>query len=163
LEPLQRSKSLGSYRTLRTQDGEVIGMVLQPSQFERFATALGRTDLLGDERFATMPSIGRNMDALYDAVEPKVAAMTTKAFLDLMDENSVPFGKVNTAEEFLDSPEALHAEAYVDIEDPEFGTIRHLNYPARFERSRADATRRAPKLGEHNEEILALLRETAAT
>jgi len=162
LEPAPRSTSLGSYRTLRTLDGEVIGMVLQPSQFKSFVTALGRADMLGDERFAAVPTIARHMDVLYDAVADKVGSMTTQAFLTLMEENSVPFGRVNTAQEFIDSPEALHAQAYVDLEDPEFGTIRHLNYPARFERTPADATRRAPKLGEHNDEVLTLLREVAA-
>ena len=159
-EPAPKSKSLGSNRTLRTRDGEVIGMVLQRSQFERFAPALGRGDLLDDPRFGDVQTISRNMDALYDAVAPAVAAMTTPEFLARMEENSIPFGRVNTAQEFLDSPEALHAQVYVDVEDPEFGTIRHLNYPARFERTPAQATRRAPKLGEHTDEVAALLRKT---
>ncbi|MDP3175448.1 MAG: CoA transferase [Phenylobacterium sp.] len=161
MEPTPRSGSLGSYRLLDTADGQVIGMVLQPSQCERFLTALGRPDMVSDERFATMPSIGRHMDLLYDTVADTVAAMTTEAFLALMEENSIPYGKVNTTAEFLASPEALHSQAYVDVEDPELGTVRHLNYPARFERSPADATRRAPKLGEHNDEILAPLRQPA--
>ena len=154
LEPVPPSSSLGSYRTLDTSNGKVIGMVLQPSQCERFLTALGRADLVGDPRFAAVMTLVRNMDALYDAVANAVSKMTIDEFLALMEENSIPFGKVNNAAEFLASPEAKHTEAYIDFEDPEFGTIRHINYPARFERSPADVRRRAPKLGEHTEEIL---------
>jgi crotonobetainyl-CoA:carnitine CoA-transferase CaiB-like acyl-CoA transferase len=157
LEPLPRSSSLGSYRLLNTSDGQVIGMVLQPSQCERFVKALGRPDLVGEPRFATVMMLAKHMDVLYDAVAQTVSRMPTAAFLALMDENSIPFGRVNNAAEFLASSEAKHAEAYVDFEDPEFGTIRHLNYPARFERTPADVRRRAPRLGEHNEEILASL------
>lgn len=158
-----KSKSLGSFRTLRTLDGEVIGMVLQPAQYERFVKALGREDMVGDERFSNTPSMARHMDILYDAVAARVGSMTTQAFLDLMAEIAIPFGKVNTAREFIEGPEALHAQAYVDVDDPELGVIRHLNYPGRFERSPASAKRRAPKLGEHNEEIRALLGERVAS
>lgn len=161
LGPTPRPTSLGSSRTLRTRDGEVIGMVLVRSQFERFVTVLGREDMLGDERFMR-PPFGESMDVLYDAVAPSVASMTTAEFLELMEANSVPFGRVNTPEEFIHSPEALHAQAYVDVDDPEFGRIRNLNYPARFERTPANAARRAPRLGENNDEILALLGEPAA-
>lgn len=158
IPPRPVSNSLGSYRTLKTSDGEVIGMVLQPSQFERFVAALGRSDLLGDERFATTPSIGQHMDVLYDAIADVVQAMTTAEFLDLMEENTIPFGKVNTTVEFLESQEARYAEAYVDLDDPALGAIRHLNYPAQFERSPANARRRAPMLGEHTDQVISDLR-----
>src|SRR5690606_32454670 len=114
-------------------------------------------ELIGDDRFADPMSILRNTDALYDRVADTVRQMSTKQFVDLMDEIQVPFGKVNSVAEFVESEEALHSKVFVDFDDPELGPIKHLNYPAKFGRSPANSARRAPKLGEHNDEIRQLL------
>jgi crotonobetainyl-CoA:carnitine CoA-transferase CaiB-like acyl-CoA transferase len=100
----------------------------------------------------------QNIDTLYDAVAGKVQRMKTETFLALMDAQGIPFSKVNTVAEFLASPEAEHTGSYSDLEDPEYGSLRHLSHPAKFERSPAAIKRRAPKLGEHNEEILKKLK-----
>ncbi|WP_302053890.1 CaiB/BaiF CoA transferase family protein [Sphingomonas tagetis] len=153
---------LGSYRSLKTADGAAIGMILQPAQFNRFVTALGCEDMLGDERFAEPMSILQNTDELYDRVASRVAAMTTKQFIELMDEAQIPFSKVNTMEEFVASDEAHHCGVFAEFDDPEWGTIKHINYPAKFGGSPANARHRAPKLGEHNEEIRQLLAKSGA-
>jgi formyl-CoA transferase len=144
---------LASYRALKTADGAVIGLVLQPAQFIRFCTALNCPDLIGDPRFADAMSILANGDALYDRVAETVSKMTTQEFVALMDEAQVPFGRVNTFEDFVECQEAQHSNVFVELEDPVYGSIRHFNYPATFERSPTDLTRRAPLLGEHTEEI----------
>ncbi|MGE0773871.1 MAG: CaiB/BaiF CoA transferase family protein [Sphingomonadaceae bacterium] len=152
---------LGSYRSLKTLDGAAIGMVLQPAQFNRFVTALNCLDLLGDERFSDPMLILRHTDALYDRVAETVSKMTTQEFIALMDEAQIPFSKVNTMEEFVESDEALHSGVFTEFEDPTWGKIKHINYPGKFERSPANAKHRAPILGEHNEEIHDLLAERA--
>ena len=144
---------LGSYRSLKTSDGAAIGMILQPAQFNRFVTALQCESLIGDARFAEPMSILQNTDALYDHVAEIVEKMTTQEFIALMDRAEIPFSKVNTMQDFVDSDEAHHCGVFVDFDDPEWGKIKHINYPAKFGRSPANAAHRAPKLGEHNEEI----------
>lgn len=146
-----------SYTTMNTADGQVIGMILQPNQFKNFCTALGYDHLLKDSRFSDWDKLMKNGELLYSEVSDTVRKITTETFLALMSKNSVPFGRVNTVTDFLESPEAKYAAAYVDCFDPEYGTIRHLNYPAKFERSPADVSRRSPRLGEHNAEIIAEL------
>jgi crotonobetainyl-CoA:carnitine CoA-transferase CaiB-like acyl-CoA transferase len=74
-----------------------------------------------------------------------------------MRDANVPFSKVNNARDFITSDIAAASGAYVDIEDPELGTIRHLNHPAKYSVSPADVSRRAPKIGEHTDEILAMI------
>jgi crotonobetainyl-CoA:carnitine CoA-transferase CaiB-like acyl-CoA transferase len=147
------------HRSLKTADGAVIGMLLHPAQVARFCTALKCPDLISDPRFATPTSILLNGNVLYDRVADTVSQTTTREFLALMDEAQIPFSKVNTVEEFIHSDEAHHSNVFVDLVDPAFGEIKHLNYPATFERSPADATRRAPTLGEHTGEIQRLVDE----
>lgn len=142
------------FNTLETSDGEVIGLVLQPSQFQRLVTALGHPELIEDKRFESPMGLMEDGQHYYEALQPTIRKMTTQAFLDLMDEISVPFGRVNDVDAFVASPEATAAAVFSEVEDPELGTVRHVNYPAKFERSTVGARRRAPRCGEHNEELL---------
>ena len=144
-----------TYRLLDTADGKAIGLVLQQRQFEGFCKALGREDLLGDVRFATAPLRAANLGLLFDAVAPQSTKLTTEEFLALAVAHDAPFAKINTIEEFFEDPQVKHNQGYLEFDDPEFGTIRHLNHPASFERSPVNMARRAPKLGEHTAELLA--------
>ncbi|MGE0828845.1 MAG: CaiB/BaiF CoA transferase family protein [Hyphomonadaceae bacterium] len=153
-------RPVGAYNALATSDGNVIGLILQPAQFQNFCDAIGRTDLKTDERFKDSMGLVYNAATLYEMVADDVRKLTTAEFLSRMNEKGVPFGRVNTVRDFMNSDEARHAKSYVDIEDPEFGPIRLLNYPAAFERTPAGPRTRAPKLGEHNAEILALIEKS---
>ncbi|MGE3143277.1 MAG: CaiB/BaiF CoA transferase family protein [Hyphomonadaceae bacterium] len=144
-----------TYRLLDTADGKVIGLVLQQKQFEGFCAALERTDLLDDPRFATAPLRSANLGLLYDEVRPQTTKLSTAALLALMVKHDAPFAPINTIEQFFEDPQVKHIQGYLDFDDPEFGTIRHLNHPASFEKTPLNMARRAPKLGEHNSEILA--------
>jgi crotonobetainyl-CoA:carnitine CoA-transferase CaiB-like acyl-CoA transferase len=150
------------HRTLDTADGSVIGMILQTAQIDRICTALNCPELIGDPRFADPTSILLNGGVLYDRIADTVAKMTTDQFLALMAEAHIPFGRVNSVEEFIASDEAHHCNVFVDVDDPVLGTIKQINHPAVFERSPANATRRAPLMGEHNEEIAALVGQVPA-
>lgn len=147
--------------TLDTSDGSVIGLILQTKQYESFCKALGRDDLLGHERFADPVKLLRNAKELYALVQDDVAQYTTAEFLALMAEHAVPFGRVNTLPEFLESDEAKACGTFVEIEDSELGVLRHLDFPVLFHRSPALTNGRGPLLGEHNEEIIGELRAGA--
>lgn len=144
---------MGVYETLETSDGRVIGIIQQRPQIERLCKALSREDLLDDPRFATGVSLIENVVPLYHELAKVTRSMTTAELLDLAASISVPFGKVNSIDDFLSDPHLAASETYVDFHDEEFGTIRHLNHPAIYEKSPANARRRAPKLGEHSDEI----------
>lgn len=148
------------FRALNTSDGAVLGLILQRRQFEGLVTAIGRSDLLDDPRFQTPPDIVRNGMALYDEIESEVAKISTEDFLNIAEEAGFSFGKVNTVDEFFEDPEIKSIGAFVEFDDPEYGTMRHIGYPADFEKSPASVTRRAPRLGEHSEEILSRVRDT---
>lgn len=152
LEPVQHI--FGSYQPLDTADGKVIGLILQSHQFEAFCKAIGREDLQKDPRFDTTAKLLGNTGALYDLIADDVRKMNTEDFLEHMYEGGIPFSKVHTTKEFMESEFAKETASYVDIEDPELGVLRHLNYPAKFSETPADVSRRAPKLGEHNQQIL---------
>lgn len=152
------SPAVPTYKLLNTADGQVIGLVLQKHQFEGLCRGLGREDLIDDPRFAGAGLRAQNLGLLYDALADQTSKLTTEAFLTLAVEHGAPFAPVNSIEDFFEDPQVQATACYVEFDDPEVGRVRHLNYPADFERSPADVRSRSPRLGEHNEEINAELR-----
>lgn len=160
--PVPHKKLTEAYRPTCTADGHVVGQVMLPIQFERICKALGREDLLGDERFTTTANLVLNASLLCAELSPQISKMTTDDFLALAADAGAPFAKVNSIDDYFSDPHVIETGGFVDIDDPEMGKIRHLAYPATFERSPTDITRRAPKLGEHTDEVLSALKRGQA-
>lgn len=140
---------------IQTRDGFVIGYVLHPKQAARLCEVLGLPELAADPRFASTPLMVKNINQLFEAIAPRVRQMDTAAFLALMEAESLPFGPVNTVAEFVESDEARYTDTFSFVDDPEYGRIRHVSYPGRFDDVPVAVKRRAPRLGEHTAEILA--------
>ncbi|MGE3141678.1 MAG: CaiB/BaiF CoA transferase family protein [Hyphomonadaceae bacterium] len=141
-------------KTWKTADGDVIGLVMQQSQFDGLCKGLNRSDLLDDPRFATPTLRVTNWLALRAALAEDVKRLSTDQFIAICAEHSVPFSRVNDVRGFLDDPQSQSQDCIIEIADDELGRIRHINHPAVYGRSGVSVGRRAPKLGEHTDEIL---------
>lgn len=151
------------YRTIKTADGAVLGFVLQPAQFQALCKVMGRMDLADDPAFATSAGLTFGATRLHALFAEDIAKLTTAEFLARMREAKIPFERVNSAREFIESDCAREAKVYVDLEDPELGTIRHINHPATYSATPADVSRPAPRLGQHSEEIKDLIGKIQAS
>ncbi|MFM0268168.1 CaiB/BaiF CoA transferase family protein [Paraburkholderia sediminicola] len=142
------------YRVFPTKDGHVLGLVLLDGQFRGICTALDVPSLLSDPRFSSAGARVANMAQLNDELAPHIARMTTEQFMAKVVENEVPFGPVNDLQGFLADPQAKANGSYFEFEDPDFGTLRNLNFFSEFGGTPLDLHHRAPKLGEHTDAIL---------
>ena len=61
---------------------------------------------------------------------------------------------VNTLERFFEDPQAQHNNTFQVFTDAEFGRICTLGFFAEFGQTPVALNARAPKLGEHTDEIL---------
>ena len=57
-------------------------------------------------------------------------------------------------------PQVVAREMVLDVEHPSLGSLRTLGSPIKMSATPPDVTRRAPRLGEHTDEVL---RETGYT
>jgi crotonobetainyl-CoA:carnitine CoA-transferase CaiB-like acyl-CoA transferase len=143
-----------TYRVFETRDGHVIGLIIQDNQFRGICQALNRPELLTDPRFTKPGDRLQNISLLHDELTPSIAAVTTAEFLAGTRRHEVPMAPVNTLEQFFEDPQARHNGTFQEIEDPEFGVMRGLNFFASFTDTPLNLTRRAPKLGEQTDAIL---------
>ncbi|MGE0828516.1 MAG: CaiB/BaiF CoA transferase family protein, partial [Hyphomonadaceae bacterium] len=145
------------FRSHETADGRVIGLALLNPQFQGLCDALERPDIKADPRFADPGSRMANLDALYDALAPSFKKLSNAEFLARAAKAGAPFSPVNDLKAFFADPQVLHNQTCVEFEDCELGRVRHINHPARYERTPVDVRSRAPRLGEHTEELSAQL------
>ncbi|MGE0829947.1 MAG: CaiB/BaiF CoA transferase family protein [Hyphomonadaceae bacterium] len=148
-----RPARINAYVPIKAADGYMIGWIQTDDQFARMCKLIGREDLLNDPRFKGAERL-YNSEAMWREIEKSISHMKIADVFAKAEEEGVAIGPVNTIADFMADPQVRHNRGIVEHEDAEFGTIRHLNYPARFEKSPASVEARAPKLGEHTEGIL---------
>jgi crotonobetainyl-CoA:carnitine CoA-transferase CaiB-like acyl-CoA transferase len=142
------------YRVFDTRDGHVLGLIIQDNQFRGICAALNRPELLQDPRFVKPGDRLKNIALLHDELTPSIANMTTAEFLVETRKHEVPMAPVNTMEQFFEDPQAKHNRTFPVSHDAEFGAMRTLNFFASFSGTPANLAIRAPKLGEHTDDVL---------
>jgi crotonobetainyl-CoA:carnitine CoA-transferase CaiB-like acyl-CoA transferase len=145
----------GIYRLLRTADGHLVGLIVQDAQFAGICRALGRMDLITDERFSSAAKRFAAMDVLLEILEAQTRDRRTADLLDVLwAESDVAIAPVNSIEDFLDNPQVRHNRTVFTLDDADAGPIRQLAPFTKFAESDTAQFTRAPKLGEHTDEIL---------
>lgn len=136
-------------RPQRTADGWINVLPYSKEQYDALFTEGGRTDLLGDVRYADGRSRIANSDFLYQQVRAILATRTTRQWLDFCRLNAIPVTAVATLDELVERlPDAAH---------PAAGSYKQVPPPARMSATPGAVRRPAPLVGEHNREVLAEL------
>jgi len=97
--------------------------------FDRLADAMGRADLLGDERFATNAARIAHRPAVNAAVASWVADHQAADVVTACEAAGVPAGVVQTAQEYLDHPQVAARSSVLRIADERFGDLGELVVP----------------------------------
>ena len=142
------------YQALRTRDGYLnLGAATQPT-WEQLCRAIGREDLMEDERFRAPWDRKAREEELAALLEETFSTQDTEHWLELLDGAGVVAGPIYNMEQVYQDPQVLAREMLVDTEDPELGTIHNIGVPVKLSATPGSIRRRAPALGEHSGEIL---------
>ena len=139
-------------QNFRTRDGWIVVFCSKEKFWAALVDALELPDLARDSRFATFADRLANKDALLAVLTPRFAALTTEAWLRRL-RGRVPCAPVNSMREALEDEQVRARGMILEVEHPEFGTIREVASPIKT----AGAVARpapAPRLGEHTGEVL---------
>ena len=142
------------YQALRTRDGYLnLGAATQPT-WEQLCRAIGREDLMEDERFRAPWDRKAREEELAALLEETFSTEDTEHWLELLDSAGVVAGPIYNMEQVYRDPQVLAREMLVDTEDPELGTIHNIGVPVKLSATPGSIRRRAPAFGEHSDEIL---------
>jgi len=115
--------------------------------------AIGRDDLLTDERFANIAVRRTNGPALVDELDTVFAQKPFADWAKAFNENNVWYAPVNKVEEVPHDPMVEASGAFVDVPGPD-GPIKMVATPADFSDTQWEPTTTSPELGQHTEEVL---------
>lgn len=122
--------------------------------------AIGREDLLGDERFPDPPWGLLDLEPLAEItpiLEEAFGSRPLAEWLETFAAHDVPCQPVQTRDEFVSSPLAAANGLVTAVEHPELGTVRTPPQPMWIDGCDEPVLRPAPRLGEHTAELHAEL------
>jgi crotonobetainyl-CoA:carnitine CoA-transferase CaiB-like acyl-CoA transferase len=128
-----------------------LAMVNDVKQFPVLMAALGRSELVSDERFATADKRRANAQIMLAILDEEFGKRDLADIRKTLDAAGITFGIIATLDETLDDEQMRAAEAIVPAADGSFETI---NSPIHVGGETKVKPGPAPALGEHSDEIL---------
>ena len=142
------------YQVFRTEDDYAVVAVPSEHLWPKFCEAIGREELIEDERFATNEDRVRNRDVLEPMLEAEIAGYVTEEVVDLMHDHDVPATPINDMGDVYDLPQIDARGMRAAVGHPTAGTVEMPGVPMHFSRTPADVRSHPPLLGEHTDEVL---------
>ena len=137
-----------------TRDGYITVAVNQDKEWERFALAAERPDMLDDERFRTAEGREVFKNERLELIQSVLRGRTTDDWIARLESRDVPCAPVLTRREMIRHPQIDANGIIVEVDHPEAGRLRQTRGPARFSVTAPEHRRGAPVLGGHTREIL---------
>ena len=149
--------TIAPYQAFASSDGFVMVAVGNDALWRRFASALGRQDLLDDERYATNPSRVAHREVLIPQIEQAMLTRTTAQWVQTLDDAGVPVGPIQTVDQAVQDPQVLARGMIVELDHPTAGPLKVVGCPVRLTRTPPLVRTPPPILGQHTDEVLAAL------
>jgi crotonobetainyl-CoA:carnitine CoA-transferase CaiB-like acyl-CoA transferase len=139
------------------QDGYVWMLALEPGQWKGLARAMGDPEWMQLEQFLDMYNRAQNVDAMNPLIREWTMEHTKQEIMDLCQANGCPSTAIYTVDEVANHPHLADRAFFFELEHPALGVVRDIGAPIRMPQSPGAPRRRAPMLGEHNQEIFGAL------
>jgi len=154
-DELPRERRLGNahpnivpYQSFAARDGHLIVAVGNNGQFARLCAVLALERLTEDERFGTNAGRVRHRSAIVPPLAEAIARRERDELLGALREARVPAGPINGVAEVFADAQFVHRAMRIEPDG-----IPGLRTPIRFAEACLALERRAPGLGEHDEEL----------
>lgn len=121
--------------------------------FERLCQAMGQPELADDPRFSPRPNLLKHHAEIHAIVGAWVAGRTLDECQQILDAHGVPATKVYATSDIVADPHYAAREQVVHVESDVYGQLLQPGIVPRLTGTPGRIGGRAPKLGEHNDEI----------
>jgi formyl-CoA transferase len=149
-----RLKNSAPLDNWETRDGKYVCIIAAgDGLFPRLCRAMGREDLLREERFSTMGRRATHGDEINGIVAAWCRERTAREIQDVLEAHEVPFGVAFSVADIFADPHVEARGDIVSVEDPVIGPVRMQGAYPRFSRTPGAVARGAPRLGAHNDEV----------
>src|SRR3954447_8279700 len=137
----------------RAADDTWFVLIVTPDKVQAVAKAIGRADLLTDPRFAPANLVA-NMPQLTAILDEVFGAQPMAHWYEVFNGIHVTFGAVRDPQEVVNDPQLQANDIVVSLEGAGDKLTSTISSPIQVHGVNKVTAKRAPQLGEHNEEIL---------
>jgi formyl-CoA transferase len=138
----------------RTSDDNWFMLVVTPDKLAALADAIGRADLRADARFSDAAKLAANMAQLTAILEEVFGAQPMAHWHDVLAQAHITFDVVKEPGDVVKDPQLRENGIVVPIEGAEGKLKFTISSPIQVHGVTKEPARRAPALGEHNEQVL---------
>lgn len=144
------------YNIYRTKDGRYLTVgTIEPKFWQRFC------DLISCPELEKRQFDFEHEAEITEKIKSIIAEKTLAEWLELVGSAEFCVSPVCTLDEALQS-QLTEQENMLSEQDTDLGKLRYIGSPVKFSGTESKITRRAPRLGEHTEEILTELGHSSA-
>ena len=136
----------------RAADDTWFVLIVTPDKLAALAKAIGRPDLLTDPRFSDPAKLAANMPQLTAILDEVFGAQPMAHWHEVFNGVHVTFGAVRGPQEVINDPQLQANDIVVPLEGAGGKLTSTISSPIQVHGVAKVPAKRAPELGEHNEE-----------
>lgn len=138
----------------RTRDGYVTAGAMSDEEWNGMCEALEKPSWLDDPRFNSTSARFINAKERLAETAKIIEGKSSDYWLARFEENGVPCAPILTRPEMLENEQVKHNQIVKEYDHPGIGRVRGVRPAAQFDCFESRPAPIAPRLGEHNREIL---------
>ncbi|WP_310192995.1 CoA transferase [Neobacillus niacini] len=147
---LKLSGGKAAYSVYETADNRYLSVgALEPKFWKEFCEGIERLDFI-----PLLEAPFTEQEKLKAEIEQIIKKKTLDEWVAIFDQLDACVSPVLLLEEVLNHPQIKARDMIVEIDDDELGKMKHIGIPIKLSDTPGQIRTRAPKLGEHNEELL---------
>jgi crotonobetainyl-CoA:carnitine CoA-transferase CaiB-like acyl-CoA transferase len=143
-----------TFNVYRSSDDNWFVLVVTPDHWPALANGVGRPDLLTDARFADAAKLAANSAQLTEILDQLFASQSMAHWREVFDRAHVTFGVVRAPGEVITDPQLVENDILVPLEGAGGKLKLTVSSPFSLHDVPKVSARRAPEIGEHDQEVL---------
>ena len=141
-------------RPFKTKDGFISALPYTDRHWRCFFTLTGCPEMADDARFEHITQRTEHTTALYSLVESLLMKENTSHWLQVFEQNDIPFAPISSLDDLLTDPHLQDVGFFAEYDHPTEGRLRRVTSAAKFSKSTPGFQFGAAHLGQHSREIL---------
>ena len=150
-----RSTNSGPRNAYRCKDGRYVGLSASTQKMaERVFRSIGRPELVDDPRYRTNAERVKHADDLDAIIGAFIAQRTQAENVAFFEQAEVTIGPIYDISQIIEDPHVVERELLAEYPDQDMESFPMHHVVPRLSGTPGSIRTPAPKLGQHNEEIL---------
>ena len=139
-----------------TDPNAYIYFITQAPVWASICKVIGQEDWITDPQYATPPARLPHLKKIFDRIEQWTMTKTKFEAMEILNKYDIPCGPILSMKEIAEEPALRATGTVVEVDHPTRGKYLSVGNPIKLSDSPTEV-KRSPLLGEHTEEILAML------